>query len=353
MSEVKVKKDCGWCGKPFVPRKGTSRFCSRSCAKRRPPSYKKCRYCNQQYAPKEKFHQSMYCSRKCGGLGRRKQPIEKKCPQCGKMFSGPKNIIERQIFCSSKCSHLNLRRHRAIIKCACCGKQFDVYKKIGKRAVYKFCSTKCAGKYRHNEALAECEACGKRFIKKNTDSRYCSLVCYADERRQVEKIKCGECGKLFMQSRIKEKYCSQSCAGKSTTKKAWEKGLFKNMKKNPEAQSEAAKANWASGKFEGTSCEAGPNHHAGRIWRLRDPNNRTYQFKNLCEFVRNHPELFDPDDVIWGDGKPRAVSGLQSISARSKHAHCSWKGWTWFSQTERLHNSGNDLLDRTTAKELC
>lgn len=91
---------------------------------------------------------------------------------------------------------------------------------------------------------------------------------------------------------------------------------------------------------------------AGSLWRLRSPENKVYEFRNLRRFIKEHPDLFDPEDVIWyplpvrGE-KCRAFGGITSISHRSKRANGSWKVWTICSQVERLENDGRDLLERS------
>lgn len=104
--------------------------------------------------------------------------------------------------------------------------------------------------------------------------------------------------------------------------------------------------------------QKGQFHIASKHWRLRDFKGRIYEFVNLANFIRENPGLFDENDTQWHrpPGKTssicRAYSGLSSIrpfpvKTRSKRKVAgSWKGWTWFSQTERIKNNGSDLLHR-------
>ena len=67
--------------------------------------------------------------------------------------------------------------------------------------------------------------------------------------------------------------------------------------------------------------------------------------RNILEFVRRHPDLFDPEDVVWKSPGNRLVSkvlgivkvppqrcraskGLASLFGDSPHLRFSWKGWT-------------------------
>jgi hypothetical protein len=97
-----------------------------------------------------------------------------------------------------------------------------------------------------------------------------------------------------------------------------------------------------------------PSHCSALPWRLRSPDNKVYEFRNLQHFVRENRHLFLPEDTFPPEAcgaevqKWHAVGGLCGLSIRKKNPHGSWKGWTWHSQTERLKNQGEDLLDRRT-----
>lgn len=100
----------------------------------------------------------------------------------------------------------------------------------------------------------------------------------------------------------------------------------------------------------------GPKHVNARTWQVRSPRGVTYQFRNLREFIRNNPNLFLPEDIEWvrkpdGNESCRACTGIAGISIRLKNPRTTWKGWTWFSQTEKLFNNGEDLLQRMSNTE--
>ena len=97
----------------------------------------------------------------------------------------------------------------------------------------------------------------------------------------------------------------------------------------------------------------GENNCKARMWRVRSPENVVYVFKNLQEFIRNNPHLFNEEDVIWKPNikamRCNASAGIEVISPRRKHPAGSWKGWTWHHTVERVLNQGRDLLERQTA----
>lgn len=60
-------------------------------------------------------------------------------------------------------------------------------------------------------------------------------------------------------------------------------------------------------------------------WALVSPRGRRFKARNLREFVRGHPELFDAADLVIGrGGSCRAMAGLY----RSAKTGGTWKGWT-------------------------
>lgn len=124
---------------------------------------------------------------------------------------------------------------------------------------------------------------------------------------------CLRCGASFTYR--KSKYCSPAC------------GLA--------AQREHLAANipppemWAR-RQESPLTRRGPQHHTGRDWHLRAPDGRQYSFRNLSHFVRSHPDLFAPEDILeTGRGGSNATAGLRALRPTPRCRALSWKGWTW------------------------
>jgi hypothetical protein len=94
----------------------------------------------------------------------------------------------------------------------------------------------------------------------------------------------------------------------------------------------------------------GPTHWGAMIGAVRSPENIVYEFRNLTHFVREHPHLFNPDDVMWrkrGSNETcRAAKGLINLFGKGKVVNGSWKGWTRYSRVEQDYNVGEDLLLR-------
>lgn len=89
----------------------------------------------------------------------------------------------------------------------------------------------------------------------------------------------------------------------------------------------------------------GPQHFRSVACEFRSPTNVVWYVKNISHFIRTHPELFNPEDLIIKKYKSRALAGLLSLTAR-KRPNGSWKGWTLVSKIEKEDNKGKDLLDR-------
>lgn len=81
---------------------------------------------------------------------------------------------------------------------------------------------------------------------------------------------------------------------------------------------------------------AGPDHWEASTGVLRSPDGRLWPYTNRTHFVREHPELFEPEDVVWRSFSKnqkkakivcRAVTGLSALYCDSARAS-SWHGWT-------------------------
>jgi len=150
---------------------------------------------------------------------------------------------------------------------------------------------------------------------------------------------CKLCGEDISAKRSRTLFCSYSCAGKykvatrsDELRASHSERLRERARTNPLQSSSV------------TNCNA-------KSWRLRSPSNTVYEFRNLLLFVKENQNLFDPSDVIPHKSSPRgcrASVGLNSLNPYVKSPRGSWKGWIWYSQTERRVNDCQDLLDRTT-----
>lgn len=106
---------------------------------------------------------------------------------------------------------------------------------------------------------------------------------------------------------------------------------------------------------ESPLCQKGEQNINAERWRVRSPHNVVYEFTNLAHFVRQNPELFDTEDLVWRTtGRSsytcRAFAGLSSLSPRRKRVTGTWKGWLWVGTYEHDAVGNNHLLGAQIAE---
>jgi hypothetical protein len=72
-------------------------------------------------------------------------------------------------------------------------------------------------------------------------------------------------------------------------------------------------------------------HQAALVWSLRSPDGVVYRFKNLACFIREHINLFTPQQLTPVNrlGRTRIEASLSLLSPRRKHCSRVAQGWTW------------------------
>ena len=135
-------------------------------------------------------------------------------------------------------------------------------------------------------------------------------------------------------------------------KELYEQLKINGLRKSAKAKAAAAKlSRLYSKKAQATRAKMPgysptESHYCAINWIFRSPDNVVYEFKNLANFVRNHPELFAPEDLIKKHNKCNAVNGLSSLKPYRRNGepkklvNGTWKGWSWVSGTEmRAHSN--------------
>jgi hypothetical protein len=195
-------------------------------------------------------------------------------------------------------------------------------------------------------------ACGKTFtpkpLRRTRPRLFCSDECRiaVTGHKYIQRVCAYEgCKKLFTVplKGPNQIFCSLTCSGNHY-------GLDPALAKTRELAAEKAKVK----KDTMPQFQPGPDHATAKFWTIRSPAGVSYTFHNLVHFVREHPDLFIPEDINWKltkKGVPvkcRAVGGLYSLSPgrNKKTVNGSWKGWTFVSMHERRFNDGDDLLTR-------
>lgn len=113
--------------------------------------------------------------------------------------------------------------------------------------------------------------------------------------------------------------------------------------KSPWFASKSVTERAAQGKAAQVVIPKGAKHPTARWWDIRDPSGRMHRFRNLNQFLRDHPELFDPEDLVMRGRSCRAAKGIQSMFLASQPAG-SWKGWT----PAMIWHDDVDPLERTS-----
>lgn len=86
----------------------------------------------------------------------------------------------------------------------------------------------------------------------------------------------------------------------------------------------------------------GEAHWHAKYWVMKDENNKTHVCINLSHFVREHPDLFEPQYLLMNGTVPKAAKRIASAIQTGG----SWKGWRGLTpeELEREKEIINGLL---------
>lgn len=121
-------------------------------------------------------------------------------------------------------------------------------------------------------------------------------------------------------------------SGKKPTREWIDKGLAalkipENLEKRSRRQSELTRGK--PKPLDGPFGKHEDNIHA-KIWCIISPDHKVYWFKNLNQFLRDNPHLFDPKDLNWVGHGCNAGRGLRALFHLKKDGSLKnhfWKGW--------------------------
>lgn len=160
-----TEKICENCGKPFLARGSTRKYCSHECysSSIRTEVEQFCQQCGKPYLAnfsEVKKGRSKYCSHECQSKSM-KTSVERTCGQCGKKFFAKPSMIKRGAgkFCSYSC-RTKAKNKKITKKCAQCGKEFQTHRSQILRGQGKYCSQHCVAL-----ALSEKNKKGPRDFK--------------------------------------------------------------------------------------------------------------------------------------------------------------------------------------------
>lgn len=95
------------------------------------------------------------------------------------------------------------------------------------------------------------------------------------------------------------------------------------------------KEQWKASALKNPKLQATDQHIAAKMWKLVSPTGNVYEFRNLKKFVRDHENLFNPEDVQWKEQSGTHQTWCKAFQALSRlRPSCSkplteWNGWRW------------------------
>lgn len=95
------------------------------------------------------------------------------------------------------------------------------------------------------------------------------------------------------------------------------------------------KEQWKASALKNPKLQATDQHIAAKMWKLVSPTGNVYEFRNLKKFVRDHENLFSPEDVQWKEQSGTHQTWCKAFQALSRlRPSCSkplteWNGWRW------------------------
>ena len=192
-----------------------------------------------------------------------------------------------------------------------------------------------------------CRVCGNTVSAPH--GKYCSKACqHVDIASWVkgpprkERGICKICGGVIEETRNKL-YCSAKCHLADPQFKD-DRDRGHEISWSPEKRIQAADV-MRGRPQEAILTAKGPDHWRSTDYCLRSPKGKIFHGRNILEFVRQHPDLFDPEDVVWRVPRYRVASkvlgllkvptqtcraakGLAHLFGEGPHVRYSWKGWT-------------------------
>jgi len=226
-SEAKRKqpqtRNCENCGKPYVPKRKTSRFCSLECAWKAQATGKNlvCAVCGKTFwaTLARQRDGAECCSTACSAPLREsrtdRQLIDNRCEECGTTFKT--RPCDKRRFCSKACAYSARRKPGGVDKtCPVCGMVFRVTPCMAAARVT--CGATCRDKLAAMRKEAKmvdgvCARCGKAFRYVQHHHSKVQLFCSAKCKTLKAIHKCRVCHKVVRRpfSAGDPQFCSRAC----------------------------------------------------------------------------------------------------------------------------------------------
>ena len=153
-----------------------------------------------------------------------------------------------------------------------------------------------------------CRVCGKPTGR----NKYCcSAKCYADFRQHYRL--CAVCHTPFKCPPTSDvKCCSKKCS-EIYRSDLHKKGVYDESISKMIAARDAYFAE-----------HNGENHPNAKRWVIQSPDGKIYECRNLLNFIRENPDLFDGTARRACDGIIKIKASMQG---KRKNPCYSWRGW--------------------------
>ena len=160
-----------------------------------------------------------------------------------------------------------------------------------------------------------CEVCGKQLVRQ---TRYCSKKCMGIGK-QGYKI-CPSCGKQFKSPACDMTVCCSPQCSKKHRQELYKNGVYTESVSKMRA-----------GFAQKVKDDGPENFWKSKGWVIQSPSGQIYECRNLMNFIRENPDLFDgtPKQMYDGFRKMKA-----SQEGKTKYHYYSCKGWKLISWSD-------------------
>ena len=131
--------------------------------------------------------------------------------------------------------------------------------------------------------------------------------------------RCIVCGTEFRTYRKNQRYCGRRCMAYAIL-----------LPHHWKSQTESALNRMTENRLRHPLCGPFESNCRASYWSFLSPDGVHFQFRNASNFVREHVDLFLPEDVEGClSGDCLAAHQMRRLRPERKHPIKSWKGWTW------------------------
>lgn len=164
--------------------------------------------------------------------------------------------------------------------------------------------------------MSNCIVCGKEIPSRN--KYYCSKKCMGIGKQGYKT--CPVCGKKFPESVKSTKICcSPECSKKYRSEQ------------HKEGKYDDSIARMRHGFRDKVNNMDPEEMWTAKGWVIQSPSGQIYECRNLLDFIRQNPDLFDGTTKQAYDGFTAIKATMQGKRKFPSH---TWKGWKLLSYSD-------------------